>query len=69
MKRIGWVANVLLVAGTVLVGEKSPTAFLLIALGESLWCVKVWRMKQWDMLFICVVFSLLAVRNYLLWTR
>lgn len=50
-------------------GEKSPTAFLLVFAGEAIWTIKVARMKQWDMLFICVVFGLLALRNYWLWTQ
>jgi hypothetical protein len=68
-KILGWAGNAFLLAGAFLVGEKSPTAFLLVFAGEAIWTIKVARMKQWDMLFICVVFGLLALRNYWLWTQ
>lgn len=68
MDALGWVANFILVAGALLVGERNPIAFVLIAAGEALWGVKAYRMRQWDMFFICVVFGLLAVRNLILWS-
>lgn len=71
MGYLGWVANLILIAGALLVGEKSPAAFVLVALGEFLWAAKISRQRplQWDMLTICIVFGLLAVRNLYLWLK
>lgn len=68
MNWIGWVANGFLIAGTLGVGEKWPGAFVLLIIGECLWSWKTARMKQWDMLAICVIFAALAARNLYLWT-
>ncbi len=69
MRWLGWLGNAFLLAGALLLGEKSPAAFLMVAIGESLWTVKVIRLRQWDMAFICVMFGGLALRNFYLWMR
>lgn len=68
MPYLGWIANVFLVFGLWLAGNRWPYAFALTAIGELLWAVKTYRLRQWDMLFICVAFALLAMRNLWLWT-
>ena len=45
MKILGWAGNAFLLAGAFLVGEKSPTAFLLVFAGEAIWTIKVARMQ------------------------
>lgn len=69
MRYIGWLGNAALIAGAVLVGEKSPAAFVLIVVGETLWAVEAYRIRRRDMLCLCVVFGLLAVRNLVLWLK
>lgn len=69
MAWLGWVGNALLLAGALGIGDRHPAGFLLIAAGETLWSLKSFKMRQWDMLAICLAFAGLAVRNFLLWTR
>lgn len=64
---MGWFANVLLVVGLWMVGDKVRWAFLFTIIGEAIWvCVAIAR-AQWDMAAICAVFAALAVRNWIKW--
>lgn len=68
MPWLGWVANVFLVIGLWTMGDRWPYAFAFTFVGEALWSIKVAKMRQWDMLAICVVFAILALRNLVLWS-
>lgn len=67
---LGWIANIFLILSLWLAGSHWRYAFALTAIGEALWVIKVWRMteRHWDMLFICVSFTVLAIRNLILWS-
>lgn len=66
----GWVANTLLITGTLGVGLKNKLGFLVIATGEAFWLGTVLHRSpvQWDMVFICCVFGSLALFNFACWT-
>lgn len=68
-KYSGWIGNVFLILGAVLLGEKTRYAFLFVFTGEVVWSLKTLRMRQWDMLFICVTFGVLALRNFIVWSN
>jgi hypothetical protein len=63
----GWIANVFLVAGLWFVGNRLKWAFLLTIVGEVAWVFIAVARDQYDMAAICAVFTLLALRNLLLW--
>lgn len=64
-----WFANLLIIWGTINLSDKKRWAFLLIAAGESIWTgCSLWR-QQWDIMSICLIFSVLAVRNWLNWGK
>lgn len=65
----GWIANALMLAGSFMVGGRRKTGFALIFAGEVCWFATVvsrWPI-QWDMVFICSVFGLMAGVNWLRW--
>lgn len=66
---MGWIANVFLVLGNFFVGYKWRPALLLVAIGEAIWLVRCWQLAAWDMMFICVVFLILAIKNYWQWGK
>ena len=66
---MGWIANAVLIAGCWLLGKKIRAAFLFTFVGESLWVIESARIERYDMLFLCVVFGGLALRNWFLWRK
>jgi hypothetical protein len=66
-KYIGWIGNIFLVIGYLAVGEKSAWGFLSVAIGELMWVYKTYRMRHWDMIFICLVFMVIALINLFRW--
>jgi hypothetical protein len=67
-KYLGWFANALLIVGAILIGEKYRVAFLFTFLGEVLWTIRLLKSRQWDMIAICVIFGLIALKNFIFWT-
>jgi hypothetical protein len=67
MSVLGWFANALIVVGLWKMGSKWRHAFLFTFVGELLWTAKAMSCQQWDLAAICVVFSVLAIRNWKLW--
>lgn len=68
MNHLGWIANAFLVAGSLSLGGKHAFGFLLIVAGELMWAWKAHRTRQRDLAVICVVFALLAARNFAAWS-
>lgn len=64
-----WIANFILIAGQLAIGNKHKWGFLLVALGEFIWIAASIALWQPAMIFICVIFGSLAIRNYYEWTR
>ena len=67
MSAIGWVGNAFVICGCWGVGNKWRHAFLLTAIGEVVWIATALIRGQYDLAAICVVFGVLAVRNWWLW--
>ena len=59
---LGWIGNILIVIGLWRIGSKKRDAFLWQAVGEVSWVVKSTYYEQWDLAFMCSVFTVLAVR-------
>ncbi len=65
----GWVANAILIVGTILVGRKWRHAFLLTALGNAIWFIIGWQTHAWALVFLCLAFVSLSLYNWLLWWK
>ena len=65
--RLDWVGNIFLILGMWLVGDKAREAFIFAFIGEFLWVYYAWKKKEWALVFICVIFALLAARNWFIW--
>lgn len=66
---MGWVGNVFLIIGLWLVGDKARKAFIFSVIGESIWIYYAMDKKMYDLAFICVIFALLALRNWIKWGK
>ena len=66
---LGWPANALLIAGSILTGFKWWHAFLLGLAGNCRWLASALHAGRLDMAFLCVVFGLLGAWNWWLWRR
>jgi nicotinamide riboside transporter PnuC len=64
---LGWIGNVFLISAMLLLGRKWRHAFLLTAVGEVIWCASSALIGRWDMISLCVLFAILAVRNWWVW--
>ena len=67
MSLIGWLANILIVIGLWQIGNRKRTAFLFTITGELIWTIKAFVFEQYDLAFICAIFCILAVRNWIKW--
>lgn len=64
---LGWLGNIFLIAGLILIGFKWPHAFLLTAIGEVAWLAESIRLRRSDMIFLCATFTVIAVANWFMW--
>jgi hypothetical protein len=62
-----WLASALLVAAAWGVGDRKRAAFLLTVVGEAVWVVIAVDRGMYDLAAVCVVFGVVAVRNYRRW--
>ena len=67
MPGLGWVGNVIIGIGLWKLGSKHRTAFIWTIAGEMLWVVNALLLNMIDLAFICLLFAVLAGRNWLLW--
>lgn len=67
MQYLGWIANVLVVVGTFLIGEKRRSGFAWIAIGEALWVITGAARNEADIAVICIIFTVMAMTNYYKW--
>jgi len=66
---MGWFANILLILGLWLVGDKKRIAFMFTFVGESIWTIYSIIIGMYDLAFICFVFAFLAIRNWIKWGK
>lgn len=64
---IGWIGNVFIVLGLYGIGFKWRIAFVVSVIGELFWIYVAAHRGQWDLAVMCVIFAVLAVRNFVLW--
>ena len=64
---LGWGGSLLLAAGLYGIGNQRRGAFLFSIAGELLWIIKSLMLGMYDLVFICAIFAILAVRSYLKW--
>lgn len=66
---ITWFANGLFIFGVILLGRKNKWGWICEAIGECLWIERSISTKQWDLLFLCVMFCSLQIYNFFKWLR
>ncbi len=66
---LGWLAALILIVSSWLMGRKWRHAFLLGVLGNVLYTWESWKIGRPDMVFVCVVFALIAARNWWKWGK
>ena len=69
---LGWIGNAMLFVAVWQLGNKRRWAFLLTFAGDMVWLVASLRSEseEWAaMVFSCVVFGALALRNWWVWGR
>jgi hypothetical protein len=64
---LGWFGNIFLVLGLYLIGFKWRPAFLFSVVGEAVWITLAIQRHQYDLAFMCVVFGVMAIRNFIKW--
>lgn len=64
---LGWIANVALLAGYILIGRRNGLGFLISGCGNVLWGVVGYRESMWSLLSINVLFVAISVYNFLRW--
>lgn len=64
-----WFANLLIIIGLYLAGNKNRYAFGFTIIGESIWTVVAFNREQYDLASICVIFTILAVVNLIKWNK
>ncbi len=64
-----WFANVLVLIGLILAGNKNKLAFLFTIIGELIWCYCGLMMGMYDLAAICGVFAVVASVNLYKWNK
>lgn len=67
LRKLDWVGNIFLILGMWLVGDKIREAFIFAFIGELLWTYYAWKKKEYGLVFICIIFAILAARNWYRW--
>ncbi len=66
---MGWFANVFIIVGLWMAGNKAKWAFLFTIIGETIWCGYSIYIKMYDLAFVCGIFAILAFRNLIKWAN
>ena len=67
---MGWLATIIMLYGSLLVGEKKKTGFLCQITGNVLWAyVGLTRGGQIDLIVVSLAFVALYIRNYIMWWK
>ena len=66
---IGWIGNGFIIVGAWLIGDKKRYAFLFSIVGELIWIWHSLAIGMYDLAAICLVFTVLAVRNWFKWAE
>lgn len=66
---VGWIGNIFIIIGLWKAGDKSRNAFIFSVIGEVIWVAYALYCNMYDLAFVCVIFGLIAVRNFLKWRK
>jgi hypothetical protein len=66
---LGWAGNLALIISLYAMHPRRRWPFVMSVVGEALWLVVSVDRRSADMIFLCVVFCVLAVRNFVKWGR
>lgn len=68
---MGWIASIIMLYGSMLVGDRNRFGFLCQITGNCLWGIVGFTRPEgpdWALIFVSFAFVLLYVRNFTLWT-
>lgn len=66
---VNWLGNILIILGLWRIGSKDRRAFLFSIAGETCWIVSSVATGNWALAFICTVFNVMAIRNFIKWGK
>ncbi len=66
---VGWIGNVLILAGFWRMGDMKRDGFILYTIGEVIWVGYAIYIHMYDLVFVCSVFTIIAIRNMLKWRK
>lgn len=66
---MGWVGNVLILIGALLIGHKYRSAFLFSSAGNLAWLAQGVYVQMVDLVVISAAFAALALWNWWLWGK
>lgn len=66
---MGWLGNFFLIVGTFYINKENRWPFLFLVLGELSWLYESAMIGRNDMIWLCVVFTVLAARNFVKWKK
>lgn len=64
---LAWLGNILIIVGLYKIGNKQRSAFIWSICGESAWTASAILAENWALAFICTVFNVMALRNWIKW--
>lgn len=62
---LGWIGNGVIVLAQWQVGNRRRSAFLVSAVGELICIAYAVFIHLWSLVFVCVLFAGIALRNYI----
>lgn len=65
----GWLGNIFIIGGIIMVAYRWRSGFVLGILGNSLWCLQGIITKQWDLTSLEVVIVVLQAFSWWNWGR
>ena len=71
MGLLGFFGNVFIILGLYGIGSSKPNRnwFIFSFVGETLYILRSYVAHDWNLLFICTIFLLMAVRGFINWGK
>ena len=66
---IGWIANLVIILGLILLGRKNRAGWLCSIIGNILWCFYAIEIQLWSGLFIDALTLCIATYNWRVWNK
>lgn len=64
---MNWIAFVLILSGNLMIGNKSKSGFIMIAIGSILWMTIGFRIKDYALVLTNISGIIIMIRNWVKW--